>query len=70
MVLQQGELVAEPAARRIDDERCPVLRRRAAAYRAYWEHMPFPKSARPVMIMNLTDRGPLGYTRRVLAGLA
>jgi len=22
--------------------------RRAAAYRAYWEHMPFPKSARPV----------------------
>lgn len=27
-------------------------------------------SDRSVMIMNLTDRGPLGYTRRVLAGLA
>ena len=27
-------------------------------------------SDRAVLIMNLTDRGPLGYTRRVLAGLA
>ena len=36
---------------------------RAAAYRAYWEHMPFPKSARPVdadmRIVNRLDWGRL-----------
>ncbi|MBC7731818.1 MAG: alkaline phosphatase D family protein [Bacteriovorax sp.] len=36
---------------------------RAAAYRAYWEHMPFPKSARPVgpdmRIVNRLDWGTL-----------
>jgi alkaline phosphatase D len=36
---------------------------RAAAYRAYWEHMPFPKSARPIdadmRIVNRLDWGRL-----------
>jgi alkaline phosphatase D len=40
--------------------------RRAAAYRAYWEHMPFPKSARPVDAdMRITGRLDWGRLARI-----
>ncbi|MEO6362941.1 MAG: alkaline phosphatase D family protein [Caldimonas sp.] len=43
--------------------------RRAAAYRAYWEHMPFAKSARPVgadmRIVGRTDWGTLARIHRL-----
>ncbi len=43
--------------------------RRAAAYQAYWEHMPFPRSARPVgadmRIFGRTDWGTLARLHRV-----
>ena len=40
--------------------------RRAAAYRAYWEHMPFPKSARPVDAdMRITGRLDWGRLARL-----
>ena len=39
---------------------------RAAAYRAYWEHMPFPKSARPVDAdMRITGRLDWGKLARI-----
>ena len=39
---------------------------RAAAYRAYWEHMPFPKSARPIDAdMRITGRLDWGRLARV-----
>ena len=39
---------------------------RAAAYRAYWEHMPFPKSARPVgPDMRITGRLDWGTLARI-----
>ena len=39
---------------------------RAAAYRAYWEHMPFPKSARPVDAdMRITGRVDWGRLARI-----
>jgi alkaline phosphatase D len=39
---------------------------RAAAYRAYWEHMPFPKSARPVgPDMRITGRLDWGRLARI-----
>jgi len=39
---------------------------RAAAYRAYWEHMPFPKSARPVDAdMRIVDRLDWGRLARI-----
>jgi alkaline phosphatase D len=39
---------------------------RAAAYRAYWEHMPFPKSARPVDAdMRITGRLDWGRLARL-----
>ncbi|MEP7295479.1 MAG: alkaline phosphatase D family protein [Burkholderiales bacterium] len=39
---------------------------RAAAYRAYWEHMPFPKSARPVDAdMRITGRLDWGSLARI-----
>ncbi|HEY4958676.1 MAG TPA: alkaline phosphatase D family protein [Caldimonas sp.] len=40
--------------------------RRAAAYRAYWEHMPFPKSARPSGIdMRIVGRLDWGTLARI-----
>ena len=40
--------------------------RRSAAYRAYWEHMPFPKSARPVGAdMRITGRLDWGRLARI-----
>ncbi len=40
--------------------------RRAAAYRAYWEHLPFPKSARPVDAdMRITGRLDWGRLARI-----
>lgn len=40
--------------------------RRAAAYRAYWEHMPFPKSARPIDAdMRITGRLDWGRLARI-----
>jgi alkaline phosphatase D len=40
--------------------------RRAAAYRAYWEHMPFPKSARPAGIdMRIVGRLDWGTLARI-----
>ena len=40
--------------------------RRAAAYRAYWEHMPFPKSARPIDAdMRITGRLDWGTLARI-----
>jgi alkaline phosphatase D len=39
---------------------------RAAAYRAYWEHMPFPKSARPIDAeMRITGRLDWGRLARI-----
>jgi alkaline phosphatase D len=39
---------------------------RAAAYRAYWEHMPFPKAARPVDAdMRIVDRLDWGRLARI-----
>jgi len=39
---------------------------RAAAYRAYWEHMPFPKAARPVDAdMRITSRLDWGRLARI-----
>ena len=39
---------------------------RAAAYRAYWEHMPFPKAARPVDAdMRIIDRLDWGRLARI-----
>jgi alkaline phosphatase D len=39
---------------------------RAAAYRAYWEHMPFPKSARPIDAdMRITGRLDWGTLARI-----
>ncbi|HZT55241.1 MAG TPA: alkaline phosphatase D family protein, partial [Burkholderiaceae bacterium] len=39
---------------------------RAAAYRAYWEHMPFPKSARPLDAdMRITGRLDWGLLARI-----
>jgi alkaline phosphatase D len=41
-------------------------RRRAAAYQAYWEHMPFPKSARPKGAdMRITGRLDWGSLARI-----
>ena len=41
-------------------------RRRAAAYQAYWEHMPFPKSARPKGAdMRITGRLDWGTLARI-----
>jgi alkaline phosphatase D len=41
-------------------------RRRAAAYQAYWEHMPFPKSARPRGAdMRITGRLDWGTLARI-----
>ena len=41
-------------------------RQRAAAYKAYWEHMPFPKSARPVDAdMRITGRLDWGRLARI-----
>ena len=41
-------------------------RRRAAAYQAYWEHMPFPKSARPQGAdMRITGRLDWGSLARI-----
>ena len=41
-------------------------RRRAAAYQAYWEHMPFPKSARPRGAdMRITGRFDWGTLARI-----
>ncbi|PXW95910.1 alkaline phosphatase D [Sphaerotilus hippei] len=42
--------------------------RRAAAYRAYWEHMPFPKSARPGRDggMRIFGHGDWGSLARIL----
>ena len=43
-----------------------VKTRRAAAYRAYWEHLPFPKSARPVDAdMRITGRLDWGRLARI-----
>jgi len=40
--------------------------RRAAAYRAYWEHMPFPRSARPIDAdMRITGRVDWGRLARI-----
>nr|HET7860238.1 alkaline phosphatase D family protein [Caldimonas sp.] len=40
--------------------------RRAAAYRAYWEHMPFPRSARPLDAdMRITGRIDWGRLARI-----
>ncbi|MDE2626748.1 MAG: alkaline phosphatase D family protein [Burkholderiales bacterium] len=40
--------------------------RRASAYRAYWEHMPFPKSARPIDAdMRITGRLDWGRLARI-----
>ena len=48
LVWDDHEVSNDYAGFRGQDLSVDTRARRAAAYRAYWEHMPFPKSARPV----------------------
>jgi len=48
VVWDDHEVSNDYAGFRGQDLAVDTRKRRAAAYRAYWEHMPFPKSARPV----------------------
>ena len=48
LVWDDHEVSNDYAGFRGQDLSVDMHARRAAAYRAYWEHMPFPKSARPV----------------------
>ncbi len=48
LVWDDHEVSNDYAGFRGEDLGVDTRARRAAAYRAYWEHMPFPKSARPV----------------------
>ena len=48
VVWDDHEVSNDYAGFRGQDLSVDMRARRAAAYRAYWEHMPFPKSARPV----------------------
>ena len=48
LVWDDHEVSNDYAGFRGQDLGVDMRARRAAAYRAYWEHMPFPKSARPV----------------------
>ncbi len=48
LVWDDHEVANDYANMRGEDLTQDFAARRAAAYRAYWEHMPFPKSARPV----------------------
>ena len=48
VVWDDHEVSNDYAGIRGQDLSVDMRARRAAAYRAYWEHMPFPKSARPV----------------------
>ena len=48
LVWDDHEVSNDYAGFRGQDLAVDTRKRRAAAYRAYWEHMPFPKSARPV----------------------
>ncbi|MEO8523518.1 MAG: alkaline phosphatase D family protein [Caldimonas sp.] len=48
LVWDDHEVANDYANMRGEDLTQDFAARRTAAYRAYWEHMPFPKSARPV----------------------
>ncbi|HWK85713.1 MAG TPA: alkaline phosphatase D family protein, partial [Caldimonas sp.] len=48
LVWDDHEVANDYANLRGEDLTQDFVARRAAAYRAYWEHMPFPKSTRPV----------------------
>ena len=48
LVWDDHEVSNDYADMQAEDLETDFPARRAAAYRAYWEHMPFPKSARPV----------------------
>ena len=48
LVWDDHEVANDYAGFRGEDPAVDMRARRSAAYRAYWEHMPFPRSARPV----------------------
>ena len=69
LIWDDHEVSNDYAGLRGRDLAVDMVARRAAAYRAYWEHMPFPKSARPtgadMRIVGRTDWGSLARIHRV-----
>lgn len=66
MVWDDHEVDNDYAGLQSQDLESGFAARRAAAYRAYWEHMPFPKSARPVDAdMRITGRLDWGTLARI-----
>jgi alkaline phosphatase D len=65
VVWDDHEVANDYAGFRGEDLAVDMRRRRAAAYRAYWEHMPFPRSARPIDAdMRITGRLDWGRLAR------
>ncbi|MBC7715884.1 MAG: alkaline phosphatase D family protein [Pseudorhodobacter sp.] len=66
MVWDDHEVSNDYANLQSQDLEANFERRRAAAYQAYWEHMPFPKSARPKgPDMRITGRFDWGTLARI-----
>jgi len=66
LVWDDHEVSNDYAGVRGQDLSVDTRARRAAAYRAYWEHMPFPKSARPVNAdMRIVGRLDWGRLARI-----
>ena len=69
LIWDDHEVANDYANLRGSDLAVDMRARRSAAYQAYWEHMPFPKSARPVgpdmRIVGRTDWGSLVRIHRV-----
>jgi len=66
LVWDDHEVSNDYANLRGEDLGVDMRARRAAAYRAYWEHMPFPKSARPSGIdMRIVGRLDWGRLARI-----
>jgi len=66
LVWDDHEVSNDYAGFRGEDLAVDMHARRAAAYRAYWEHMPFPRAARPVDAdMRITGRVDWGRLARI-----
>ena len=69
LIWDDHEVSNDYAGLRGRDLAVDMVARRTAAYRAYWEHLPFPKSARPtgpdMRIVGRTDWGSLARIHRV-----
>jgi alkaline phosphatase D len=66
MVWDDHEVDNDYAGLQGQDLQSDFKAQRAAAYRAYWEHLPFPKSARPVDAeMRITGRLDWGRLARI-----